>query len=417
MTSTQRPSPAKTRITSRIVATALVTGLAGLAGLTGLAGQSVAAPTASAASPTPATASAKESPRTALRKDVDAITRTGSVGVIAQSSGPRGHYSAAAGVADTTTRERARAGDRFRIGSATKTFVSTVMLQLVGEGRVSLDDTVDRWLPGVVSGNGNDGRHITVRQLLQHTSGLYDYTADFPEMTTANGFQADRYTTWTPEQLVAIATRHKPNFAPGTNWAYANTNYVLAGVIIEKATGHSWQQEVTRRIIHPLGLRNTLAPTTQPRIPGPHLRGYSNFYGTGETMDVTDLNPSAAGAAGAMVSTTGDLSRFYSALLGGRLLRPAQLSAMKTTVRAEGLDAVWPGARYGLGLQEVPLSCGGSYYTHGGDIPGFSTRSGASADGRRVVVVATTGDTAPDQSTEKAKNALVDRALCASGGK
>ncbi|MFK4273898.1 serine hydrolase, partial [Streptomyces milbemycinicus] len=143
MTSTQRPSPAKTRIASRIVATALVTGLAGLAGLTGLAGQSVAAPTASAASPTPATASAKESPRTALRKDVDAITRTGSVGVIAQSSGPRGHYSAAAGVADTTTRERARVGDRFRIGSATKTFVSTVMLQLVGEGRVSLDDTVD----------------------------------------------------------------------------------------------------------------------------------------------------------------------------------------------------------------------------------------------------------------------------------
>ncbi|WNE97811.1 serine hydrolase [Streptomyces luomodiensis] len=404
MTSAQRSSRTKTRIASRLVATALVTGLAGLA---------VAVPAASAASPGAASASG----RAALQKDVDAILGTGSVGVVARSSGPRGQYSATAGVADTATRQPARAGDRFRIGSATKTFVSTVILQLVGEGRISLDDTVDHWLPGAVSGNGNDGRDITVRQLLQHTSGLYDFTADFPEMTTADGFQADRYTTWTPEQLVAIAMRHKPNFAPGAGWGYSNTNYVLAGMIIEKATGRSWQQEVTRRIIHPLGLRHTSAPDTESWIAGTHLHGYSSFYGTGTTMDVTALNPTAAGSAGAMISTTADLSRFYSALLGGRLLRPAQLAEMKTTVRAEGLDAVWPGARYGLGLQEVPLSCGGSYYTHGGDIPGFSTRDGISADGRRVVVVATTGDSAPDQSTEKAKNALVDRELCATSGK
>ncbi|MEU5893839.1 serine hydrolase domain-containing protein [Streptomyces sp. NPDC047461] len=372
-------------------------------------GLGLIAPVASASEPAPTTF------RGRLQDNVDAIHRTGTVGVVAQSTGPRGQRHATAGVADTATGRAAGVRDRFRIASTTKAFVATVILQLVGEGRMSLDDSVERWLPGVVSGNGNDGRDITVRQLLNHTSGLFNYTADFPAITSREGFEADRYTTWTDEQLVKIAMRHAPDFEPGAKWAYSNTNYILAGMIIEKATGRTWQQEVTRRIVRPLGLRDTLTPDAQSRIPGPHLRGYSGFGEPGPAIDVTDFNPTAAGAAGAMISTTGDVSRFFSALLGGRLLHAAQLAEMKVTVRAAELDPVWPGARYGLGLMEIPLSCGGVYYSHAGDLAGYTTRDGVSADGHRVVVVEATGDGAPDLSTDKAQNRLIDQELCADG--
>ncbi|WP_329350190.1 beta-lactamase family protein [Streptomyces sp. NBC_01261] len=377
-------------------------------------GLGLAAPAASAKDSTSAT---KSRQRTTLQQSVDAIQRTGTVAVVAQSTGPDGRRSATTGVSDTATGRAARVTDRFRMASSTKAFVSTVMLQLVGEGRVSLDDTVEHWLPDTVSGNGNDGNAITVRQLLNHTSGLFNYTADFPAIATVAGFEADRYTTWTPQQLVGIAMRHAPDFAPGTDWEYSNTNYIVAGMIIQKATGHTWQQEVTRRIIRPLGLRDTSAPDTSSRIPGQHLHGYSDFGGSGPTIDVTDLNPTVAGSAGAMISTTSDLTRFFSALLGGRLLHPAQLAEMKTTVRATSLDPVWPGARYGLGLMEIPLTCGGVYYSHAGDLMGYTTRDGVSADGRRTVVMEATGDGASDLSTEMAQNALIDNELCADARK
>lgn len=369
----------------------------------------------------PATSATIRSPQPsegALRARVTAVMETGTVGALARSTGPHGRQrSATAGITDTATGEAVRPGDRFRIASATKTFVATVVLQLAGAGRLSLDDTVEDWLPGVVSGNGNDGSRITVRQLLQHTSGLYNYTVDLPVLDSVDGFKADRYRTWTDEDLVAIATRHRPNFAPGTKWSYSNTGYTLAGMIIKKATGNSWQQEVTRRILRPLHLHHTLAPTTATGIPGPHLHGYSDFDGSGATIDVTEVNPSFAGAAGAMTSTAADLTRFYQALLGGHLLRPAQLAAMKTTVRTLELDFVWPGASYGLGLMRIPLSCGSSYFSHPGDFPGYTTRNGVSADGRRVVVLATTGDGAADMSTEHAQNKLIDGELCAPGRK
>lgn len=188
-------------------------------------------------------------------------------------------------------------------------------------------------------------------------------------------------------------------------------------MIIEKATGHTWQQEVTRRILQPLHLSHTVVPTTDPRIPGAHLHGYSNFYKTGPTIDVTSLNPSAADAAGNMISTTADLTRFYSALLGGKVLRPAELAEMKKTVRAPDLDVLGPDASYGLGLMRISLSCGGAYYGHGGDLPGYTTRDGISADGRRVVVLETTGDGAADLSTEHAQRTLMDQELCAADRK
>ncbi|MFD7501461.1 serine hydrolase domain-containing protein [Streptomyces sp. NPDC059850] len=396
----------KTKLTSRVAATTLVTALA-CVGLTLPAAGATGPSDGSARSATHSTSHSR-----ALQSHVDTIMKTGTVAVVARSTGPEGSRYATGGVADQATGDAARPGDRFRIASASKTFVATVVLQLVGEGRLSLDDTVEHWLPGVVSGNGNDGSTITVRQLLQHTSGLFDYAADFPEFTSMAGYQADRYTTWSPRQLVAIAMRHAPGFEPGAGWSYSNTNYILAGMIIAKVTGHTWAQEVTARIIRPLGLRDTLAPTTYPRIPGRHLHGYSNFEEAAPPIDVTGFNPSAGGAAGAVISTTGDLTRFYQALLGGRLLRPAQLVAMKTTVRAPELDPGWPGIRYGLGLMQIPLSCGGSYYGHGGDQPGYTTRDGVSGDGRRVVVLNATGDGSSDSSSQQTQNDLIDDELC-----
>ncbi|EST26478.1 serine hydrolase domain-containing protein [Streptomyces niveus] len=385
------------RTTRRVVTTTLVAALAALG---------VSVPAVAAAQPGEGS----------FQRQVDAVQRTGTVGVLARSTGPRGVQYATAGVADAETKRKARPGDKFRIASATKTYVSTVVLQLVGEGRLSLDDTVEDVLPGVVSGNGNDGSRITVRQLLNHTSGLFNYTADFPALSGIDAYEAGRYTTWTDEQLVGIAMRHAPDFEPGAKWSYSNTNYTLAGMIIEKITGRTWQQEVTKRVIRPLGLRDTLTPTTSARIPGSHLKGYSAFGESAPAIDVTAFNPSAAGAAGAMISTAGDMTTFYQALMSGRLLKPAQLTEMKKTVRAAELDEAWPGARYGLGLMEIPLTCGGSYFSHAGDLPGYATRTGATEDGRRVVVLEATGDGSMPGSIH-ATSDLIDKQLCAGRAK
>ncbi|MFD7517794.1 serine hydrolase domain-containing protein [Streptomyces niveus] len=385
------------RTTRRVVTTTLVAALAAVG---------MAVPAVAAAQPGEGS----------FQRQVDAVQRTGTVGVLARSTGPRGVQFATAGVADAETKRKARPGDKFRIASATKTYVSTVVLQLVGEGRLSLDDTVEDVLPGVVSGNGNDGSRITVRQLLNHTSGLFNYTADFPALSGIDAYEAGRYTTWTDEQLVGIAMRHAPDFEPGAKWSYSNTNYTLAGMIIEKITGRTWQQEVTKSVIRPLGLRDTLTPTTSARIPGSHLKGYSAFGESAPAIDVTAFNPSAAGAAGAMISTAGDMTTFYQALMSGRLLKPAQLTEMKKTVRAAELDEAWPGARYGLGLMEIPLTCGGSYFSHAGDLPGYATRTGATEDGRRVVVLEATGDGSMPGSIHATSN-LIDKQLCAGRAK
>jgi hypothetical protein len=113
----------------------------------------------------------------------------------------------------------------FRTGSDTKTFVAVVVLQLVGEGRIGLDHPVARWLPGLIAGNGNDERRITVRQVLQHTSGLPNYTEGLPALATAEGCRAHRFYHCAGADLVALAMRHPPLFAPGTHWGYSNTNY------------------------------------------------------------------------------------------------------------------------------------------------------------------------------------------------
>ena len=364
--------------------------------------------------------------RPTLQRDADALLPQGAPGVLAEVSTPHGSVRVRSGYGDLARRTPVPWRAHFRIGSFTKPFVATTLLQLVGEHRLSLDDTVDRWLPGVVRGHGNDGRRITVRQLLQHTSGLPDYTEFLPWLSEKEPFEEHRFDTVTARQAVALAMEHAPGFAPGTSWSYSNTNYALAGMIIQRVTGHTWQHEVRARVVRPLHLTQTTLPGTDPTLPRPHAVGYERFPGPGATpqdprygeqIDATLQNPSWGGAAGEVISTTHDGNRFLKALVQGRLLKPAQLSEMQRTVPTNtAFRSAWPGARYGLGLMWIPNSCGGSW-SHGGDIMGFMTRNGVTPDGRRSVVVSYNTDSlerddgVPAQDHEVTRT-LIDHALC-----
>ncbi|MEU9989717.1 serine hydrolase domain-containing protein [Streptomyces sp. NPDC048045] len=332
----------------------------------------------------------------ATRRAIEAAVRAGVPGVTATEKDAHGTWSATAGVGDLHTGAPRSTADRYRVGSITKTFVSTVLLQLEAEGRLSLDDTVDHWLPGVVRGHGHDGRRITVRQVLNHTSGIYGYTADdgfARDYFTKDGFFAHRYDTLTPLGLVAIAMKHEPDFAPGTSWKYSNTNYVVAGMVIEKVTGHSYATEITRRIIDPLHLTATSLPGTRVTVPRPSSRAYSKFTDpAGPAYDATNLNPSIASSAGEMISDSADLDRFYGALLRGELLPPKQLKEMKTTVKTGGS----PNTGYGLGLIDTALTCGVHVWGHDGGIHGSQSAAVVTADGRHALALNFNGDWSGD---------------------
>ncbi|MER5771001.1 serine hydrolase domain-containing protein [Streptomyces sp. NPDC001985] len=327
-------------------------------------------------------------------------------GALAAVRGPgeRRFRHLTAGVADLATGAPVPRDGRVRIGSNSKTYLAVVVLQLVGEGRVELDGPVETHLPGLVRGEGIDGRNITVRQLLQHTSGLPNYTDHLePDWFVSR----DRYLE--PRELVDLALSRKASFPPGTDWQYSNTNFVLAGLLVQKVTGRPLAEEIERRVLAPLGLRDTSFPAAGDRtIPGPHPRGYHADDPAQTPGDITVMDPSWAWGAGSMIATPGDLNRFLTALMGGRLLKPALLEQMRTTVPA---DRLWPGWRYGLGLLSMPLSCGGVVWGHGGDIPGYKTISGVTDDGRAATLALTAIRRASHPSVAHA-NDVFDTALC-----
>ncbi|GAB2756173.1 serine hydrolase domain-containing protein [Streptomyces bullii] len=337
----------------------------------------------------------------------------------------RHRVRARAGEAELGTGRPVPYGGSLRAASVTKPFVATVVLQLVAEERLSLGDTVQRWLPGLVAGNGNDGRRITVRHLLQHTSGIhsYDYTDDTG--TDAAAFQRHRFDRLQPEQLVAGAIRSKPDFPsadpadpadPEPDWNYLNPNYVLAGMIVEKVTGRSWATEVRERIVEPLGLTGTYAPGQDPFLPRPHARTYHRFPGSAGWTDTTVRTMSWADAAGSLVTTERDMDRFCTGLFGGRLLPPRELAAMRRVVPVgEEFQVPFPGLHYGLGLMRQPLTCGGHRWGHGGDTDGGTVRNGLTEDGARSIAVNATGKVAEDEPLLRAEAAvqrLVDTVLC-----
>ncbi|MEU0693653.1 serine hydrolase domain-containing protein [Streptomyces niveus] len=361
-----------------------------------------------------------------LQREVDrTLKKAGYIAVSVQVRDGQRRTYAVGGEAELGTGRPVSHAAGFRAASVTKTFVSTVVLQLVAEGRLSLDDTVEEWLPGLVTGNGNDGSRITVRHLLQHTSGLYNY--DFTEDTgnTAADFERTRFDHYEPEEAVAGALKHKPDFEPADpndpdpDWNYSNTGYIVAGMIIEKVTGRSWDREVRDRIVRPLGLTQTYAPGDDPGLKGPYTHSYQQFPGSTGWTDTSIRNVSWATAAGELITGERDLDRFLTALQRGRLLPPAQMAELRRTVPA-GADfqQIFPGLHYGLGVMRQPLSCGGYRWGHGGDLEGQTVRTAVSADGQRTVVLNATGKKADDESlfrAEGAVQALLDRAICGGG--
>lgn len=303
-----------------------------------------------------------EGPR--LQRSVDEVVAAGVPGALLLVTDGGTTRLAVAGVADLETARPLASEDRFRIGSVTKTFVAALVLQLVAEDRLGLDDTVEKWLPGLLA----DGRSITLRHLLSHTSGLVDYAG---ESSLRRGSSA--------RGLVAAAAHRPRLFPPGGGYAYSSTNYLVLGLVVEAATGASLREELERKLLEPLALRRTdFVPG--PQIPGPHAHAYSPPVHDGVVSgpprrDTSGESAAWAGASGAMVSDAFDIARFVRELLRGRVLPAAQLAEM------ERLD----GRRYGLGLAVFPTPCGAAW-GHTGNVLGYVTAVWSTRDGWRQVV-------------------------------
>lgn len=321
--------------------------------------------------------------RNALQSSLDELVKAGFPAALATRTSPTGdRQSQAAGTADLSTGQAAEPDQLVRMGSATKMFTAAVVMQLVDEGKIDLDGTIDAPLPQLVSQHQGLSPSITVRQLLQHTSGLPDYV----QSLLADDAAFFRRTP--PQDLLALALTSPVASAPGEQWAYSNTNYLMLGMLIEAVTGNSLEQEVTHRIIKPLELKQTFIPGGGERvISQPHLRGYHVNAGHEGLKDWTETDPSSSWGSGQIVSTPAELNIFMQALITGELTSAAALEQMTTTIPAD--ETFWAGTRYGLGLQFYPLSSGGAAWGHGGDFPGYQTRNAVRDDGTAVTISVT----------------------------
>jgi D-alanyl-D-alanine carboxypeptidase len=278
------------------------------------------------------------------------------------------------GVADRATGRAITTTDRFRVGSVTKSFSAVVLLQLVDEGKLDLDASVNTYLPGLLPDN-----RITVRQVMSHRSGLYDYTNDMFAQTVP-GFESVRNKVFSYQDLVTLSLKHAVTNAPGAAYSYSNTNFVVAGMLIEKLTGHSVATEYQNRIFTPLNLTDTFYVHPDTAIPGTHANGYlTPDEAGGALVDSTEQTVSWAQSAGAVISSTQDLDTFFSALMSGQLMSAAQLAQMQQWTTVNSTQG------YGLGLRRRDLSCGISVYGHTGTVQGYYTYAFASKDGKRSV--------------------------------
>lgn len=331
------------------------------------AGLAVARMTAQADTETPT--------RDALQTQLDALVESDAASaVLARVTDGDADQTASAGVSQLGKEKPADPGGHFRIGSVTKTFVATIIAQLADERVLAFDDPVDDHLPSVVPG----GDAITIRQLLNHTSGLYDYMHD--EGYSTNRWRGEnRFDHYDPAQLLDVAFGHEPYFAPGEGWHYSNTNYIVLGLLIEAVTGGSYPDNVERRILKPLKLNETSVPGDRARLPRPYAHGYTTVDGDTD-VDASAMNPSLDWAAGDMVSTTADLDRFFDALLGSELTSENTLDQMREAVDTGTVFG------YGLGLQRFELPCGVSVEGHSGQLLGYTTYSTRDASDRQLTL-------------------------------
>ncbi|MFF9809732.1 serine hydrolase domain-containing protein [Streptomyces coeruleorubidus] len=326
----------------------------------------------------------------ALRAVIDDLEHPPSTAAQLRVGGTAGRWYGTSGVADISTRRPVSAHDKIRIGSITKVFVATVVLQLVAEGRVELDAPVRRVLPGLLPARF---AAVTVAHLLNHTSGLPDHVG-IPEPNTAEEVFRHRFDHWTPQEWVATATHGPLKFAPGTRQEYRGINYVLAALIIDTVTGRPYGEAVTARILRPLGLARTVVPGDDPRIHGRHVHGYLRMA-DGTLRDITTYDESSSRGEGDMISTTSDVARTLAALFSGELLPPELLQLMFTLPPNDVRMLDGSPARYSTGLQQATVN-GVTLWGKTGETYGYKNAAFSTRDQRRRFVLAYHPTTARD---------------------
>ncbi|MFJ8585751.1 serine hydrolase domain-containing protein [Streptomyces sp. NPDC093595] len=362
---------------------------------------------------TDATMSGTDRPE--LRKAIEAFVDAGFAGIQMRVHDEQGEWVGSAGVRKLGETAEPPTDGRFWAGSVAKTFTATAVLLLVDEGTLALDAPVADHLPEL----GLD-RRITVRMLLQHTSGLFNYTGEYYEdgtfvpgiPATGKEWVDNRLRGYRPQELVGLALSKSARFEPGAGFGYSNTNYTLAALLIERVTGRTYGEEMQRRILGPLGLRDTVLAGDVTELPEPHAHGYYRYEDDGEwkVVDVSRQNLTMLLAAGGMITTTRDLHTFFSALNGGRLLPAPLLAEMRTP---------YGPLAYGLGLfvQDLGPECGGTVYHHNGGAPGgYGALMYSTPDGRRTLTAGlTTGDAAvnPAEVFPQALDRLVKEVFAA----
>jgi D-alanyl-D-alanine carboxypeptidase len=306
---------------------------------------------------------------------------SGAPGAIAAIRTPQGTWVSTRGVADLSSGEPMRAEMHHRIGSVTKTFTATLLLQAEAEGLLSLDDTIDQYVKGVPNGD-----EITLRQMANMTSGLADYSVN-EQFMDAVFSHPER--VWTPQEVVRIGIEDSPIFDPGTDGYYSNTNYILLGLVLEQVTGKPLERLYSKQIIKPLHLKETSFPDAEDSsIPEPHAQGYTLQSQDAEPLNTTDWNPSWAWAAGGMISTADDMLLYGRALGTGKGLLPPKQQAER--LDSFILNDIFNGlAYYGLGL-----TYDRGWIGHGGDIPGYNTQLFYHPDLDATVVVEVNSDIA-----------------------
>jgi D-alanyl-D-alanine carboxypeptidase len=400
----------KNAVTGRVLLAVVVCALA--VAFAGVASSSGANPPAAKPAKQPAYAAK-------LRAQVPTLMQENAIpgAVVLVESPGKGNWSGTFGTAVLGKQVPMKMSDLFRVGSNTKTMTSTVILQLVGEGKLKLDDPISKFKLGVPN-----GKHITIQQLAEMRSGLYSYTLD-PGFNSTLDTQPQK--AWNPHELLKIAFSHKATFAPGAEFEYSNTNIVLLGLVIEKLTGETATKAFHERIFAPLKLKHTLLPELDDAsIPGPHAQGYqfgtnvqtvdsyavpeaeqaAALDGSLKPLDYTDTNPSWAWTAGSAISTPRELATYARALGTGEGL----LSPKMQKVRLNSIIPLAPGAPVGYGIGIAQFAPG--IIGHDGQVPGFSSFMSYDIKTGDVIIIAVNLSASPvtgeNAAVEVAKGVL-----------
>ncbi|MFC7840476.1 serine hydrolase domain-containing protein [Streptomyces sp. NPDC057382] len=349
------------------------------------------APAAVAAAPAP-----RSAPYPALEAALAGLPDGDATAALVRVRGEEGAWQGSAGVHDLLSGRPADPAGRFRAGSVTKVFTAAVVLQLAAEGRLDLGRSVRSYLPGLVPA-AYEG--VTVRQLLNHTHGIP--AAGVPGGTVEERY-ADRFRIHDPRETVRAALAKEREFAPGERQHYLNIGYTLAGLLVEHVTGDTYEHQVARRVLRPLGLRGTYFPGADPRITGPHNHGYQRMRlddGTTGLRDVTVWGATDAWAAGDIVSTTADLERFTTALFRGRVVRGPVLREMFTVPRVTDAATGRPAA-HSAGLSRTVLG-GREVWGKTGGRWGYNAAIGSTRDGSRTLVYSVNSTDAKGQDMNR----------------